>query len=47
MSKQQPEKLTAIATPEKPCPHKSFVQTEGELAPAQLEAIAGGSFNLN
>ena len=42
MSKQQPEKLTASVTPEKPRQHKSFVQAEGELTPAQLETIAGG-----
>ena len=42
MSKQQREKFTATATSEKPHQHKSFVQVEGELTPAQLEAIAGG-----
>ncbi|MDJ0596208.1 MAG: hypothetical protein QNJ72_40560 [Pleurocapsa sp. MO_226.B13] len=43
MSEQKQEKLTAIATPEQPRPHKSLVQEEGELTPAQLEAIAAGA----
>ena len=43
MSKQKPEKLTVSATPEKPDQQKPFVQLEGELTEAQLEAIAGGS----
>ena len=42
MSKQQPEKFTATATSEKPRQEKPFVQVEGELTEAQLEALAGG-----
>ncbi len=41
MSKQK-RKLLATVTPEKPRQEKSFVQVEGELTEAQLEAIAGG-----
>ena len=47
MSKQKPEKLTASVTQEKNRPDKPFVQTEGELTQAQLEAIAGGRYSLN
>ena len=39
---QQREKFTATTTSEKPRPQQSFVQLEGELTEAQLEAIAGG-----
>ncbi len=42
MSKQKREKFTATATPEKICSEKPFVQVEGELTEAQLEAIAAG-----
>ena len=47
MSKQKPEKFTAGATPEKSCQDKPFVQVEGELTEAQLEAIAGGGLGFN
>ncbi len=46
MSKQKPEKLTASATLEKSRQYKFFVQMEGELTPAQLEALAGGGLNF-
>ncbi len=42
MSKPKPEKLTATTTSEKSRQHKPFVQIEGELTEAQLEALAGG-----
>ncbi|MGK7873173.1 MAG: hypothetical protein AB4426_07625 [Xenococcaceae cyanobacterium] len=47
MAKQKPEKFTATATPEKPRQQKPFVQAEGELTEAQLEAIAGGGLGFN
>ncbi|MGK7875089.1 MAG: hypothetical protein AB4426_17860 [Xenococcaceae cyanobacterium] len=47
MAKQQREKFTASATQEKPRQEKPFVQAEGELTEAQLEAIAGGVLSLN
>ena len=46
MSKQQ-LKLPASTTPEKPCPEKLFIQAEGELTQAQLEAIAAGALTVN
>ena len=39
MSKPRQEKCTATATPEKNRPEKPFLQVEGELTEAQLEAI--------
>ena len=42
MSKPRRDKCTATVTPEKP-----FVQVEGELTEAQLEAIAGGRMSSN
>ena len=47
MSKQKQEKLTASTTPEKSRYDKSFIQAEGELTEAQLEAIAAGGININ
>ena len=47
MSKQKPEKLTTSVTPVKPSPEKSFIQAEGKLTEAQLEAIAGGALTAN
>ena len=47
MYKQQPEKFTATVTPEKHRQEKPFVQAEGELTQAQLEAIAAGGIRLN
>ena len=47
MLKQQRKKLTARTTPEKPRPQKSFIQLEGKLTEAQLEAIAAGGIELN
>ena len=46
MSKQKREKSTATATPEKLRQEKPFVQVEGELTEAQLEAIAGAGLPL-
>ena len=46
MSKPKPEKFTATVTPEKLRPQKPFVQIEGELTQAQLEAIADGLMKL-
>ena len=45
MFKQQ-LKLLAIVTPEKPSRKKPFVQVEGKLTEAQLEAIAGAGVML-
>ena len=45
MSKQKREKFPATATPEKTPQDKTFVQVEGKLTEAQLEAIAGGNYN--
>ncbi len=39
--------LTAAAISEKPRQKKLFVQVEGKLTEAQLEAIAGGALSLN
>ena len=47
MSKQKREKCTAAVIPEKPSQQKLFVQVEGELTQAQLEAIAAGGINVN
>ncbi|MDJ0589134.1 MAG: hypothetical protein QNJ72_03945 [Pleurocapsa sp. MO_226.B13] len=47
MSQQKREKPTARKTPEKPRPHKLFVQVEGELTEEQLEAIAGGGIETS
>ncbi len=47
MFRQQRVKLTASVTPEKTNPQKPFVQIEGELTEAQLEAIAAGGIRLN
>ncbi len=45
MSKR--EKFTVSTTSEKPNPEKSFVQVEGELTEAQLEAIAAAGLPHN
>ena len=42
MSKPKREKLAVTVTPEKTSQDKTFVQVEGKLTEAQLEAIAGG-----
>ena len=47
MSKQQRDKFTAPVTPEKNSYDKPFVQAEGKLTEAQLEAIAAGGITLN
>ena len=47
MFKQQREKLSATATPKKNRQDKPFIQAEGELTEAQLEAIAGGKLGSN
>ena len=47
MAKQKREKFTASVTPEKLRQDKPFVQVEGELTEAQLEAIAAGALSLN
>ena len=47
MSKPKRSKFTIAVTPEKSRPDKPFVQIEGELTEAQLEAIAAGGLNLN
>ncbi len=47
MSKPKREKFTATTTPEKTRPGKPFVQVEGKLTEAQLEAIAAGAIGLN
>ncbi|MDJ0589132.1 MAG: hypothetical protein QNJ72_03935 [Pleurocapsa sp. MO_226.B13] len=46
MFKQKPEKPTAT-TPEKTRQQKPFVQVEGKLTQAQLEAIAGGGIETS
>ena len=46
MSKQQ-LKLLARTTPEKPRHDKPFIQIEGKLTEAQLEAIAGVIIQMN
>ncbi|MGK7875088.1 MAG: hypothetical protein AB4426_17855 [Xenococcaceae cyanobacterium] len=46
MAKQQREKFTATAIPEKPRQDKPFVQAEGELTEAQLEAITDGGLQF-
>ena len=43
MFKPKREKLTTTVTPEKTRQQKPFVQIEGELTEAQLEAYAGGA----
>ena len=40
MSKQKREKFTATVTPEKTRQNETFIQVEGKLTEAQLEAIA-------
>ncbi len=40
-------KLLTTATPEKPSQEKPFVQVEGELTEAQLEAIAAAGLPFN
>ena len=40
MSTQKQEKFTIVTTSEKIRPDKPFVQVEGKLTEAQLEAIA-------
>ena len=47
MFKPKREKCTATVTPEKTRPEKPFVQVEGELTEAQLEAIIGGALTIN
>ena len=44
---KQKLKLLANVTPEKPRQQKPFVQVEGKLTEAQLEAIAGGALSAN
>ena len=47
MSEQKPEKLTAIAPPQKkPANTKPLVQIESKLSEAQLEAIAAAGVML-
>ena len=46
MAKPKRKQLTAGATKEKNCHNYPFVQTEGELIEAQLEAIADGLMKL-
>ena len=45
MSKPKREKFTATTTPENPHQQQPFVQVEGELNEAQLEAIAAGGIS--
>ena len=47
MFKPKLEKLTVTTTSEKPRQHKPFVQVEGKLTEAQLEALAAGGLYLN
>ena len=47
MAKQKREKFTVTATLKKPCQEKPLVQVEGELTPAQLEAIAAAGIKFN
>ena len=47
ISKQKREKFTATTTPEKLSQQKPFVQIEGELTEAQLQAIAAGGVTVN
>ena len=46
MSKPKPDKFTAGVTSEKTRQDKHFVQVEGKLIEAQLEAIADGLMKL-
>ena len=46
MSKQQQEKSIPFVKPDTP-PNTPFVQAEGKLTEAQLEAIAVGGIELN
>ena len=46
MFKPKRKKLTVSATPETTRPEKPFVQVEGKLTEAQLEAIADGLMKL-
>ena len=46
MSKQKRSKLTASITPDRTIRPKPFVQIEGELTQAQLEAISGGPIDI-
>ena len=47
MYKQKREKLTVTTIPEKTHPQQPFIQVEGKLTEAQLEAIAGGALAYN
>ena len=47
MFKQKREKLIEACNLKKNCQDKPFVQLEGELTEAQLEAIAGGKLSQN
>ena len=47
MSKQKRSKLTTSVTPKNTRQEKPFVQLEGKLTQAQLEAIAGGRLTDN
>ena len=47
MSKQKREKLIEVCNPRQNRQEKTFVQLEGELTEAQLEAIAGGRLSQN
>ncbi len=47
MSRQKREKFTITTKPEKIRQDKPFVQIEGKLTQAQLEAIAGGGIETS
>ena len=47
MFKPKRSKFTIPVMPEKARPEKPFVQVEGKLTEAQLEAIAGGGLPNN
>ncbi len=47
MSKQKQAKFTASVTTKNIRPEKPFVQAEGQLTEAQLEALAGGGLQFN
>ncbi len=44
MAKQKQDKFTVTVTPEKPCPQKPFIQTEGELTPSAIGSDRGGKW---
>ncbi len=47
MSTQKRQKFTVATTPEKNRPQQPFVQIEGKLTEAQLEAIAAGGIETS